>query len=332
MTNGESATGSQVTLHATSPEQMKSVTPNSSNTQSDPLRTEVGKLPGVCWTPMMKHKPNLKHAISLKEHIAKRSSPQELTAIERHLDSKRMEESAAIKAPKGAEKLVKSRVPRSSKFASNQRIRAAEMARTGLAKLFFLARGRIHAEASAAANELVNVLITAVGDLSEELRSEDRKLHTDSLRKVLEESITWPVNWVPTPRDQKMQANELRGLGFGLRPPINVKSATQPSAGTTFARQYWRFVVHTKRTKALGRLRELKSKEPNNTAYLDDALGLPSLSRDPETLRQWSAACIRYFEFREQLAPSDIPKSWENLKPAKIRERIRDGIRQIAPG
>lgn len=218
------------------------------------------------------------------------------------------------------------------KFETDFREEGHAMAREGLARLL-VATGGDSVGAKLAAKQIVGVLLRAAAEIQAELRTRNAAVHS-----VFEEATTWPVTWWPTERDRKEQAGELCRLGFGHRASVNVTTTQQDSPGNIWANEYRKFVERVKAAKLSGRVRQERTRRPDNRAILADALSLRALSQDSATLKMWGEACIRFYEFQFPETPSfpagyGSHRDWKKIKGGvnKIRERIRDGLKQIAP-
>lgn len=205
---------------------------------------------------------------------------------------------------------------------------ARAMAREGIARLVRASQGNTPV-ADAAASALVAALLEGADEVRSELTGRNQ-----SYVSLLEVATTWPTRWFPHARDQELQVGELRRLGYGKATPLNVARAWQNSPGTRWAYDYWRFVFDAKMMAAAALIDRLVTKAPDNRSSLRAAVSLPPLVRHGKVVAAWFKGAMGYYN---ELYPGEQLAShpdWSKTKGGeiKIRERIEDGLWQIAPG
>lgn len=206
-------------------------------------------------------------------------------------------------------------------FGANNRLREAIAVLTGASK-------RQPQTADLAARTLVSALLDGADIVRSELSGGNR-----AFVSVLEEATTWPVRWFPHARDQKLQKNELRRLGYGKRAPLSVSRAWQSSPGTQWAYAYWHVVTFAKIAANAGTLKMLEQQHPNNVQSFRDGLNLPPLVSRKSVLERWHKAMTAHYHRHLPGEQFESHPDWANTKGGinKIHERLYDGLMQIAP-
>lgn len=203
-------------------------------------------------------------------------------------------------------------------------------AEQGLARLLLLAQDTRATDkegdlAGEAAEAMMNVLIRFVDDVRVGMIE-----GTPAFSAILSKSLRWPIIVTPFPRDRAVIERELRDRKFGLEAPLNGCSTGKKDApGTAWAKQFYFVVQRVQRANVQGALDQMRSDQPGSSELLEEICALPSLRDEPTVIDAWHRVLIAWLEHHHP--GYRFHPDWGKTRggEARIRERLKDGLRQI---
>jgi len=276
-------------------------------------------------------------SLKLSGHTKTIEVRREIHRRERQESQRKME--ARVEPPPPSPSRKNREKPRDRKrreeFFREQLQEAVASAEQGLARLLILAQERRESNeeralAPEAAEALVSTLIRFIDEVRECMLEGPPALPAFST--ILSKSLRWPVVLTPFPRDRSVVERELRKGGFGLEAPLNSSSTGKKNApGTAWAKDFFFIVQRVQRASAEGKLDDMLSGRPGSRELLEDLRALPSLRDEPTVIDAWHRVLIAWLNHHHP----DFPQhpDWSKMRggAARIRERLKDGLRQIAP-